>query len=339
MTVVRTAAVVRRAGRQPGPGDRLPAPGRAGHRRHASPTWRPAGVRGPGQAGHQRDRRVDRRHPGAGRHPRPVPRARVQGHPPGGAARPAAVQHRASSCGPRRACCSSSRGARHWIIGTTDTDWIAGQGPPGRQLAATSTTCSSTSTRCCNSPLTREDVEGVYAGPAAAAVRRVGVHLQAVPRARGRAPGARPGGGRGRQVHHLPGDGRGRGGRGGARRWTPGCPTRCTADLPLVGADGYQALWNQRRSLAASAGIHVARVEHLLNRYGSLHPRAARPDPRRPVAGRAAARRRRLPARSRPATRSPTRAPGTWTTCWPGAPGSRSRPGTAAWPPPRRSPT
>ena len=37
---------------------------------------------------------------------------------------------------------------RHWIVGTTDTDWYAGQGAPGRQLAATSTTCSTTSTRC-----------------------------------------------------------------------------------------------------------------------------------------------------------------------------------------------
>jgi glycerol-3-phosphate dehydrogenase len=46
-------------------------------------------------------------------------------------------------------------------------------------------------------------------------------------------------------------------------------PESCTADVPLVGADGYQALWNQRRSLAATAGIHFARVEHLLRRYGS----------------------------------------------------------------------
>jgi glycerol-3-phosphate dehydrogenase len=46
-------------------------------------------------------------------------------------------------------------------------------------------------------------------------------------------------------------------------------PESCTADLPLVGAAGYKALWNQRRELAATSGIHVARVEHLLNRYGS----------------------------------------------------------------------
>jgi glycerol-3-phosphate dehydrogenase len=47
-------------------------------------------------------------------------------------------------------------------------------------------------------------------------------------------------------------------------------PDSCTDRVPLVGADGYQALWNQRRTLAAETGIHPARVEHLLNRYGSM---------------------------------------------------------------------
>lgn len=42
-----------------------------------------------------------------------------------------------------------------------------------------------------------------------------------------------------------------------------------TERLPLVGADGYHARWNQRHLLARRAGLHVARVEHLLNRYGS----------------------------------------------------------------------
>jgi len=43
-----------------------------------------------------------------------------------------------------------------------------------------------------------------------------------------------------------------------------------TEDVPLVGADGYRALWNRRQTLAAEAGLHVVRIEHLLNRYGSL---------------------------------------------------------------------
>jgi glycerol-3-phosphate dehydrogenase len=37
-----------------------------------------------------------------------------------------------------------------------------------------------------------------------------------------------------------------------------------------VGAEGFAALWNRRHTLAAESGLHVARIEHLLRRYGSL---------------------------------------------------------------------
>lgn len=43
-----------------------------------------------------------------------------------------------------------------------------------------------------------------------------------------------------------------------------------TEDIPLLGAEGYRALWNARARIAARTGLHVVRVEHLLNRYGSL---------------------------------------------------------------------
>src|SRR6476646_4921583 len=46
-------------------------------------------------------------------------------------------------------------------------------------------------------------------------------------------------------------------------------PDSCTDRVPLVGAEGYLGLWNQRRRLAAVSGLHVARIEHLLQRYGS----------------------------------------------------------------------
>lgn len=39
---------------------------------------------------------------------------------------------------------------------------------------------------------------------------------------------------------------------------------------PLAGAEGYQALWNSRHRIAHDSGLHVARIEHLLQRYGSL---------------------------------------------------------------------
>jgi glycerol-3-phosphate dehydrogenase len=44
----------------------------------------------------------------------------------------------------------------------------------------------------------------------------------------------------------------------------------CTDTVPLAGAEGYRALWNSRGELARESGLHVARVEHLLNRYGAL---------------------------------------------------------------------
>ncbi len=46
-------------------------------------------------------------------------------------------------------------------------------------------------------------------------------------------------------------------------------PKAITDRVPLLGADGYFARWNQRHLLARRAGLHVARVEHLLRRHGS----------------------------------------------------------------------
>ncbi len=40
--------------------------------------------------------------------------------------------------------------------------------------------------------------------------------------------------------------------------------------MPLAGADGYETRSNQRDSLARRSGLHPARIEHLLNRYGGL---------------------------------------------------------------------
>ena len=47
-------------------------------------------------------------------------------------------------------------------------------------------------------------------------------------------------------------------------------PASITDRVLLLGADGYHARWNQRHLLARRAGLHVAQVERLLNRYGSM---------------------------------------------------------------------
>lgn len=55
-----------------------------------------------------------------------------------------------------------------------------------------------------------------------------------------------------------------------AARDLPGAvPDSVTGRLPLAGAVGYEVLWNDRRRLASRAGLPVARIEHLLDRYGS----------------------------------------------------------------------
>jgi glycerol-3-phosphate dehydrogenase len=43
-----------------------------------------------------------------------------------------------------------------------------------------------------------------------------------------------------------------------------------TERVPLVGADGFEIRSNQRVLLARRAGLHVARVDHLLGRYGGM---------------------------------------------------------------------
>jgi glycerol-3-phosphate dehydrogenase len=64
----------------------------------------------------------------------------------------------------------------------------------------------------------------------------------------------------------------------------------CTDQIPLAGADGFQALWNSRQTIARSSGLHVARIEHLLGRYGGLTGElldmiAADPSLGKPLAG------------------------------------------------------
>ena len=121
-----------------------------------------------------------------------------------------------------------------------------------------------------------------------------------------------------------------------ARGLDDAVPPSATDVTPLVGAEGYQVLWNGRRRLARESGLHLARIEHLLQRYGSRDPRAARRG--RPAARSSASRSRapRTTCASRSGTRRRTRARTTSTTCSPAARGSRSRRSTAGSPPPSR---
>jgi glycerol-3-phosphate dehydrogenase len=43
-----------------------------------------------------------------------------------------------------------------------------------------------------------------------------------------------------------------------------------TEDIALLGAEGYQAAWNKRSKIARKFGVHTVRIEHMLNRFGTL---------------------------------------------------------------------
>jgi glycerol-3-phosphate dehydrogenase len=157
---------------------------------------------------------------------------------------------------------------RHWIIGTTDTDWSLDKAHP----AATRTDIDyllDHVNRVLATPLTHEDVEGVYAGlrPLLAGESESTSKLSREHVVAHSAPGlVVVAGGKYTTYRVMAKDAVDE-----AAQALPGRIAPSTTDtIPLLGAIGYPAVWNQRHALAARAGLHVARVEHLLRRYGSL---------------------------------------------------------------------
>ncbi len=156
---------------------------------------------------------------------------------------------------------------RHWIIGTTDTEWSLEKAHPAASASDIDYLLEHVNA-VIQSPLTREDVEGVYAGlrpllsgESESTSKLSREHVVGHP-----VPGlVVVAGGKYTTYRVMAADAVDEAVRGLDAR----VPDSCTDQLPLLGADGYRALWNQRQALAASTGIHVARVEHLLNRYGS----------------------------------------------------------------------
>jgi glycerol-3-phosphate dehydrogenase len=157
---------------------------------------------------------------------------------------------------------------RHWIIGTTDTDWSLDKAHPAASASDIDYLLEHVNS-VLTSPLSRADVEGVYAGlrpllsgesePTSKLSRE---HVVGHP-----VPGlVVVAGGKYTTYRVMAADAVDEAARGMDQR----VAASCTEDVPLVGADGYQALWNQRYELAASSGLHVERIEHLLGRYGSL---------------------------------------------------------------------
>ncbi|MRH88837.1 glycerol-3-phosphate dehydrogenase [Nocardia sp. SYP-A9097] len=159
-------------------------------------------------------------------------------------------------------------GTDHWLIGTTDTDWNLDLAHP----AATKNDIDyllEHVNQVLVTPLTHTDITGVYAGlrPLLAgesdqtsklsrehAVARIAPGLVAIA------------GGKYTTYRVMAYDAVDEAAQDIPRR----VPPTITDKVPLLGADGYHALMNQAPHLAEKYGIHPYRIQHLLNRYGSL---------------------------------------------------------------------
>jgi glycerol-3-phosphate dehydrogenase len=177
---------------------------------------------------------------------------------------------------------------RHWIIGTTDTDWSLDKENPAASRADIDYVLGQVN-RVLAVPLTRDDVEGVYAGlrPLLAGESDETSKLSREHTVAHPVPGlVMIAGGKYTTYRLMARDAVDAVAHGLDGRVAPSC----TDVVPLAGADGYIALWNARYSLARSSGLHVARIEHLLRRYGALTGEvldliAAQPGLGKPLAG------------------------------------------------------
>lgn len=157
---------------------------------------------------------------------------------------------------------------RHWIIGTTDTDWDLDKAHPAASSADIDYLLEHVN-EVLAVPLTRDDVEGVYAGlrPLLAGESDATSKLSREHTVAHPVPGlVVVAGGKYTTYRVMAKDAVDEAVHGLDRRVGP-CVTE---EVPLVGAVGYNALWNARARMARRTGLHVARVEHLLNRYGAL---------------------------------------------------------------------
>ncbi|MYZ33660.1 glycerol-3-phosphate dehydrogenase/oxidase [Streptomyces sp. MnatMP-M17] len=157
---------------------------------------------------------------------------------------------------------------RHWIIGTTDTDWDLDKAHPAASSADIDYLLERVNA-VLSVPLTRDDVQGVYAGlrPLLAGESDATSKLSREHTVAHPVPGmVVVAGGKYTTYRVMAKDAVDEAVHGLDQR-----VAECvTEDIPLLGAEGYHALWNARARMAARTGIHVARVEHLLNRYGTL---------------------------------------------------------------------
>jgi len=160
----------------------------------------------------------------------------------------------------------------HWIIGTTDTDWTLDRQHPAAS-ARDIVYLLEQLNRWLDRPVSPADIEGVYAGlrpllsgedeststlsrEHAVVEPMLGLMVVA--------------GGKYTTYRVMAADVIDR----VVRRLGPfgaqSAPESGTDGLPLLGADGYAAMWSNRADLARRHGVSMGVLEHLLERYGTL---------------------------------------------------------------------
>jgi glycerol-3-phosphate dehydrogenase len=158
---------------------------------------------------------------------------------------------------------------RHWIVGTTDTDWELDREHPVASKHDIDYLLEQVNSVLAR-PLSLADIEGVYAGlrPLLAGESESTSKLSREHAVAHVAPGlVVVAGGKYTTYRVMAQDAVDAVVHGLHRRVAP-CITSRT---PIVGTTGHEAAYNRRHRIAASCGLHVARIEHLLARYGALY--------------------------------------------------------------------
>jgi glycerol-3-phosphate dehydrogenase len=161
---------------------------------------------------------------------------------------------------------------RHWIIGTTDTPWQLDKAHPAASRTDIDYLLAQVNTLL-REPLDHDDVEGVYAGlrpllsgesePTSKISRE---HTVVTP-----VPGlVMIAGGKLTTYRVMARDAVDAAVASLTAAGHPLVRDSITDRIPLLGASGFEARTNQRALLARHAGLHISRIDHLLERYGSL---------------------------------------------------------------------
>ncbi|OPX13230.1 glycerol-3-phosphate dehydrogenase/oxidase [Mycobacterium sp. AT1] len=161
---------------------------------------------------------------------------------------------------------------RHWIIGTTDTDWSLDKAHPAASQKDIRYLLDEVNS-VLRVPLTEADVEGVYAGlrPLLAGESADTSALSREHAVAHSVPGLVViAGGKYTTYRVMAKDAVDEAVHGLGENFDRRVPPSITEDVPLLGAEGYRAMWNARNQLAAESGLDEFRITHLLNRYGSM---------------------------------------------------------------------